>query len=44
MQFPLNTQDYYRYTTDISTVAPQNFVRFFHEKAEVLRLLVIMHF
>ena len=33
----LNTQDYNCYNSLISTVASQNFIRFLHEKAEVLK-------
>ena len=44
MEFLLNAQDYNCYTTDISTVSPQTFIKFLHQKAEVLRLLVIVHF
>ena len=29
---------YTKYTTDISTVAPQNFIKFLHQKVGVLRL------
>ena len=43
MEIPLNTQDYNCYNWPVSTVAPQNFIRFLHQKAEVLKLLVIMH-
>ena len=42
--FFLNTQDYNSYTTDISTVAPKNFLKFLYQRVEVFRLLVIMHF
>ena len=43
MEILLNREDYSCYTADISTVAPQNFIKFLHQKAEVLILLVIMH-
>ena len=44
MEILLNTQDYDCYNWLISTVAPQNFIKFLQQKAEVLKLLVIMHF
>ena len=44
MEFLLNAQDYNCYTNDIPTVAPQNFIKFLHQRVEVSRLLVIMHF
>ena len=48
MELLLNTQDDNCYTAYISTVratvAPQNFIKFLHQKAEVLELLVVMHF
>ena len=40
----LNTQDYNCYNFDISSVAPQNFMIFLHQKAEILKILVIALF
>ena len=45
MEILRNRQDHINcYNLLISTVAPQNFIRFLHQKAEVLKLLVIMYF
>ena len=44
MEILLNTQDYNCYNFDISSVAPQNFIKFLYLKAEVLKILVIVHF
>ena len=41
MEILLNTQDYNCYNFDIFSVAPQNFIKFLYQKAEVLTILVI---
>ena len=44
MEILLNTEDYKRYDFDILSVAPKNLIKFLYQKAEVLKILVIVHF
>ena len=39
MEILLNTQDYNCYSFDMFSVTPQNFIKIFYQKAEVLKIL-----